>query len=234
MKPGSRHSIHRGINFVITPPPIVNPAYHIEFQRALVAHSVEYSRCMRLEQPQELRIEVVRDAPTPLQIIVIAMKGQPLGQLIVAAPQPARSLETFVQEVEFVAAAFDDIWPAPQRQIIKRDVTLRDLYETTSEHAFQELWEGNLGQTSESLKALGGPVQGGGLRFVMPPHPDRRAQVEVKIESYLADSSKIFVETQFAWPEPTAPGISFDPRERLEEVDRYASNEVQRFLMGGE
>jgi len=160
------------------------------------------------------------------------MKGQPLGQLIVVAPQPARSLETFVQEVEFVAAAFEVSWPAPQRQIIKRDVTLRDLYETTSKHAFQELWEVDLGQTSESLEALGGPVQGGGLRFVMPPHPGRRAQVEVKIESYLADSSKIFIETQFAWPEPTSPGVSFDPRERLEEVDRYSTKEVQTFLLG--
>jgi len=182
---------------------------------------------------QEHRIEVVRDVPLPLQVVVSASTSQPIGQLLLVATHPERTLRYFIQETEQVVEAFEATWPASHRQIIKRDVTLRDLYETTSGHAFQELWETRLGQPTDSLAAFGGPVLGGGLRFVIPVQPSRPAQIEVKIESYLADTSKVFVETQFTWPQPTPPGVSFDPRDRLLEVEDYIKNQVLAFILGG-
>ena len=73
---------------------------------------------------------------------------------------------------------------------------------------------------------------GGGLRFVRPRQPDRPAQIEVKIESYLRDTRKVFIETQFSWLEPTPSGVSFDPRKQLTKVDHYARNKVLSFAMG--
>jgi len=232
MKPESRHRIHMGINFVTSPPPIINSQNYVKFQESLLACSVEFTSSTRREYQQEHRIEAARDAPTQLQIAVVASTSQPIGQLLLVAPHPGRTVEYFIQEAEQVVEAFEATWPAPHRQVIKRDVTLRDLYETTSDHAFQELWEARLGQLPNSLAVLGRPVLGGGLRFVMPAQPDGPAQIEVKIESYLSDTSKIFVETQFTWLQPTPPGVSFDPRERLLEVDDYARNQVLSFIVG--
>jgi hypothetical protein len=232
MKPESRHPIHMGINYITSPPPVINPQSYLKFQESLISCSVEFTNSARREHEQGHRIEVVRDVPTPLQIVVNASTSQPIGQLLLVAPQPARTLEYFIQEAEQVVEAFDATWPAPHRQIIKRDVTLRDLYETTGDHAFQELWETRLGQPSDSLQVFGGPVLGGGLRFVIPAQSGRLAQIEVKIESYLADTSKILVETQFTWPQPTPPGVSFDPRERLLEVENYVTKQVLSFILG--
>lgn len=142
-------------------------------------------------------------------------------------------MEYFIQEAEQVIEAFEETWPVPQRQIIRRDVSLKCLYETTGDHAFQELWEERLGQSQDSLSAFGRPVLGGGLRFVMPPQPSDPAQVEVKIESYLIDTRKMYVETQFVWSKPMPPGASFDPRDRLTEVDAYITDQVHSFIQGG-
>jgi hypothetical protein len=108
------------------------------------------------------------------------------------------------------------------------------LYETSAEHAFQELWEMRLRQPPDSLAVLGRPVLGGGLRFVMPPQPDdpEPVQIEVKIESFLRDTKKIFVETQFAWPSPMSPGAPF-PVNRLEQVNKYIEESVISFITGG-
>ena len=231
MKSESRHPIHMGINFVISPPPIINSQSYLQFQKSLDSCSVEFTNAARREFPQEHRIEVVRGTPMPLQVVVIASASQPIGQLLVlATPEPGRTLEYFIQEAEQVVVAFEATWPAPNRQIIKQDVALRDLYETTRDHAFQELWEERLGQEPDSLAVLDRLVLGGGLRFVMPPQPGKPAQVEVKIESYLKDTGKLFVETQFTWHAPMPPGAPFDPRERLLEVNNYVENQVLAFM----
>ena len=227
MKVRSRHPIHMGINFVMSPLPVINPQSYLRFQEALV----DFTNAVRIEEKQENRIEVIRGGPTPLQVVVIASVLQPIGQLlIIATPEPGRPLKYFVQEAEQVVEAFQTTWPAPQRQIVKKDVALRDLYEASSDHAFRELWEIQLGQSSDSLSAFGRPVLGGGLRFVMPPEEGESAQVEVKIESFLKDTSKVFVEVQFVWPSPEQ---SLDPRGPLTEADDFITNQVYSF-MGGE
>jgi len=231
MKPGSRHPIHMGINFIVSPTPIINRQTYLDFQNSLDQCSVEFTNAARQDSQQGHQIAITRAGPRPLQIVVVASTLQPVGQLLIlATPEPGRTLEYFIQEAEHVVEAFQTTWPIPHRQIIKRDVALRDLYETTSEHAFQEIWQDQLGQTVNSLAAFDRLVLGGGLRFVMPPQRDKPAQIEVKIESYLKDSSKLFVETQFAWHEPMPPGAPFDPRERLLEANSYIENHILAFM----
>ena len=145
------------------------------------------------------------------------------------------SLDLLTREAEAAVRAFEATWGKERRQIISSDAAFRDLYETSAEHAFQELWEQRLGQSAQSLAILGRPVLGGGLRFVMPPLPDEvePLQIEVKIESFLRDTKKLFVETQFAWPAPTSPGAPFDPAGKLKQLDDYIEHVVTSFLVGG-
>jgi hypothetical protein len=230
MRPETRRLIHIGINFLLVPAPVVSQTTGIAFQNALIQRSIEFDRVSYEEDV----LKIIRER-LPLQIVVKSPTGQPAGQLLILAPQPARNLDYFTQEAEFVVEAFESTWAEQRRQIVRRDVTIRHLYET-NQHAFQEIWETRLGQPESSLAVFGRRVLGGGLRFVMPPQPhdDNPAQIEVKIESYLRDTSKVFVETQFTWPGPTPPDVSFAPRDRLSEVNDYATNEVLNFIQGEE
>jgi hypothetical protein len=63
------------------------------------------------------------------------------------APNPKGTLELFIQEAEAAIDAYKEVWEASNRQIVKADATIRQLCETTSPHAFQELWESRLGQS---------------------------------------------------------------------------------------
>ncbi len=220
--------LHIGINYVISPPPEIDKRKLLDFQSMLLDVGIDFSG----GEDREREICVLRKVP-PLEIRVVTIAGAPVGQLLVIAPRPNRSPDEFGKEVEAIIAAFQKTWVGP-KQILSCDTTIRYLYESSGEHAFKELWETRLGQSRGSLDVFGRPVLGGGLRFVMPPRPDEDdpAQVEVKIESYLQDTKKIFVEVDFKWPQPKPPGASFDAIRRLGIVDGYIENEVKSFVTG--
>jgi hypothetical protein len=70
----------------------------------------------------------------------------------------------------------------------------------------------------------------------MPPQggsPDR-SHVEVKIESYLPDPSKVFVEAIFLWPDPQPAGTTLNAGDRLMEADKYILDQVQAFILEGQ
>lgn len=230
MKTQSRVIVHAGINFVSVPVPLVVPKTLLAFQQAAMSYGLEYSR---VESPKNT-ISLFRDVPSPLQITVLSHESQ-VGQLIILAPQHKGSLvlDLFIKEAEAAVQAYETVWAVPVRQIIQADATIRELYETTSEHAFQELWENRLGQSSQALSTFGRPIRGGGLRFVMDPvQEDLPVQIEVKIESFLRDTTKIFVETQFTWPVPSIPQSPFNVRERIEKMNSYIESSVQPFISG--
>ncbi len=233
MYPDSRQTIHIGINFLVAPMPTIDAQSNLSFQQFLIARGVDFSRIELRERQGE--IIVGREAPTLLEIRVAAHSHTPLGQLLILAPHLGCDLELFSREAEAIVEAFSLTWPADKRQIISSDATLRDLFETSAEHAFQELWEGLLDQSPEKLAGLGRPVLGGGLRLVMPPKPDEPepTQIEVKIESFLQDTKKIFVETQFTWRPPMLPDASFNPSKRLKQIDEYVEDRVIPLVMGG-
>ena len=229
MKPQSRHIIHLGINVITIPAPIITRQSSLMFQQAILSSGLDFTKV----ENRENQIVLVREIPAHLQMAVSSLESQ-AGQLLVVSNQGPLSL--FIQETEAVITAFENVWPATNRQIIKGDSTIRELYETTSDHAFQELWEKRLKQPSELLGTFGRPIRGGGLRFVMDPLPqeDDPVLIEVKIESFLQDTTKIFVETQFTWLKPTLPGSKIEAKEWLERINSYIEKEVQAFLsLGG-
>ena len=80
---------------------------------------------------------------------------------------------------------------------------------------------------------LGGQVQGGGLRLVIPPlrqEGEPPVQTEVRIESFLKDPKKLFIQVTMAWPQPMPPTTGFDPGELVRRVYDFASSDVVEFL----
>lgn len=230
MHPDSRQTIHMGINFVIAPTPSINMQTHMKFQQSLFERGIEFAGIAFKER----EITVERQEPTHFVVRVLATEPPAIGQLLVLAPQPGSPLGLFAREAEAVVEAFNTTWPVT-RQIVSSDVAFRDLYETTSEHAFQELWEERLGQPGDALKGLGWSTQGGGFRFVVPPSPNDSdpVEIELRIESYLRDSKKIWVETIFKWIKPMSMDTTLDPKRRLHQVDNYVEGTVVPFMMKG-
>jgi hypothetical protein len=221
-----------GINYVLMPPLQAGREAGHHFYGSLLSAGIDFTSFA----PQQNRIKIERKPSFPLEILVVgrASAAKPFGQLLVIAPEPNRPLENFASEVQAILDAFQETWPAQNRQIISCDVSLRCLYPSTSRHAFAEIWEERLGQSPGPLQKLGRQVLGGGLRFVLSPQPGdpEPTRVEVKIESYLQDTKMVFVETQFIWPEPRPPGSAFDPVGKLQRADQYLLNEVQAFMTG--
>ena len=232
MKTRARKFVHMGINYVVLPTVSIDQRKSLQFQEALLSAGIDFTSVAL--QDQQIRVQRKPPLPLEIRVIVQAAKPKSLAQVLILGPAPYNALNNFASEVEAVLQAFEQTWPAPHRQIVSSDVTLRCLYPSTSEHAFQEIWEGRLGQSPAALTALGRPVLGGGLRFVMPPQAGdpQPTQIEVKIESFFQDAQKIFVETQFLWPGSRPIGTPFEPAAKLQQANAYILEHVHAFLSG--
>lgn len=222
-----RKIIHIGVNFVFAPQPLLDRQKNLEFQKALADAGVDVARTSFQQNKLELQVQ----EGSSILTATVVLPGPQVGQLLLVAPAPG-TFEIFLKRTDAIVKAFERTWPA-QRQIIAADATIRQLHETTGVHAFKELWESRLKQADNSLKAFGRPVLGGGLRFVMPPvaSDSQPVTIEVKIESFLQDSKNFFLETQFAWPQPTAKPANLDPENRLRQLDSYIKDHVIPFIM---
>lgn len=228
----SRKRIHIGVNFILTHMPVVDRQLSLDFQTTLYDAGINYDDV----QLDEQNLRIIRRKPqAPFEIRLInVQQPQPqmaMGQLLIIDVFPDRPMASFTEEAEKITEAFQSVSPFP-RQVLSKDVTLRDLYSTGGVHAFQALWEDVLGQEVDTIERLGRPVQGGGLRFVMPPRPEDTEPVviELKIESYLKDSSKLFIEVQATWPQPTPAGTGLSATPLLRFADEYITDITLDFL----
>ncbi|MDI9548256.1 MAG: hypothetical protein QM346_11730 [Chloroflexota bacterium] len=225
----SQQSIYKGINFQLAPFSGVDTRARLRFQAALLDRGIELEQAVT--QEDEHHFLIIREKPFRIEI-TLAWPNAPLAHLAILGPHGAHDGEGFEREAEAIIQAFNDVWHDPRRQIVSCDATVRDLFESSCEHAFQELWERRLKQPPQSLDVFGRPVLGGGLRFVMPSLQDgtESCQIEVKIESFLRDTKKIFVETQFVWLQAHVGPMN--PSERLKAVDDYVEQRVIPFILG--
>jgi hypothetical protein len=231
MRIESRQIVHMGIDYHLSPIPALDQRNNLRLQQALLDAGIEVTQ----GTIQQNQIVIQRAPPQLLEVRLIAQgAAAQAGQILVIAPNPNRPLRQFIDEVEAVLGAFSSTFPAENRQILRADATLRCLYQSTSEHAFMELWEKRLGQPKSALSILGPGIQGGGLRFVIPPQtgdPDPH-QIELKIESYLRDAKMVYVEAQFLWPQRKPPGSALNPAADLNLVNDYIENQVHGFMTG--
>lgn len=229
MLPNSKSTLHLGLNFVIAPMPELTGDKRRDFEGTLAEAGLEFEN--RTSQPGE-KIQFGRQAP-PLNVQVGRVQpNAPVGQLLIVAPHPARPIELFEEEATLICDAFSQVWDAPF-QILSRDCTIRHLYDADAEHAFQYLWEQRLGQPADALSVLGRNVLGGGLRFVMPPTDEDQINVEIKVESYLKNTKKIYVDVAFSWVKQLPQGNAFDPQEMLDMVESFATDQVVNLITGG-
>jgi hypothetical protein len=223
----TRASIHYGINFIVAPHPVVDSDSRLDFQKHLLKVGMEFTAATHSSASLELK----RDDP-PLKLSVMLL-GPQVGQVLLVAGSPNRPLAFFEEEVEQVCAAYQETWGLP-KQFLSRDASIRCLYSCQNcPHTFQYLWEGLLGKQESDAAAFERPLQGGGLRFVMPPLADESPEpsmIEVKVESFLKDPSKLFVETHITWPQPRQDNVFEIAGELLDRVQGYVENNVERFI----
>lgn len=221
MRAETRRTIHMGVNFILAPLQNLDNQRFFQFQQRLAEEKVEITQANRTPN----QFALARQGPPGLQIQVQS-PTPPAGQLlIISAVDPASqsvqagiSADAFEVEARTIADVFSEVWPETQ-QVLARDAAVRMLFDCGGVHAFKYLWEQRLRQQEEGLKGFGRPVQGGGLRLVFPPTEEQHSLIEVKIESFLADASKIFLEAIMQWPEPRAAtdlGVS----QMIEEVEQ--------------
>lgn len=223
-------SIYFGVNWLFAPSPNLDGPHLRRFQNVLGEKGVEFTHTDASNQGMGVFARVQN---SPIEVRVAAQSGAPVGQFTIIAANPGRTLEDFQEEAEVLCAAFAAVWDG-SFQVVARDCTIRHLYSVDNPHAFQYLWVTRFGQDESDLGMLGRPVLGGGLRLVMPPTEgeDDPKQVEVKIESFLPDSRKLYVDVQMAWPKPAAPNAPMAPRALLAAVHEYATTEVVNFIKG--
>jgi hypothetical protein len=228
MQADTRETIHMGINFTMTPLPVIDADLALGVQTVLNEEGIAYATVNRTER----QLVINRPEPQGLTIRLTALRQRRLGRLLIEAPFPRRPLETFIEEAEVVLRALDSVSPPDQRRVVSRTAVMRDLYGAGGVHAFQEIWETVLGQGPEALQPFGKPVRGGGLRFVIPPlaNEEDPAQIELKIESFLRDTAKIFVQAHVTWNKPLPPGETLSPGALLEQVETYITQTVWEFM----
>ncbi len=233
MRPETKQPYFFGVSFLFAPPPALTPGLLLSFQQRLAEPEagIVFDQVQRLPAGSAAVHVFTRAAP-PLQVTVGQPGPQPLGQLLVVAPQPNRTADDFIDDAESVVEVFRETWPGPI-QVIRRDCTVRHLYSVREEHAFRYLWAHRLRQPEDAMREFGRQILGGGLRLVMPARVDVENDplLEVKIESLLADPRMLFVETQAVWEQPLPPGNEPNPRELVEAVEQYADGPVVQFIM---
>lgn len=225
----SQQSIYLNVSYVIAKEWPSDTIKRLDFQRLLAQN--------QLDLPQTtvgLRdFTFVRTEQSPLWVKVASL-GPRVSSISITSEYPVHSLELFCKEADAICDAYRETYLKEQCQILQCGVKIQHLY-SCQNHAFKYLWEGRLGQAPQDFHHLGRPVLGGGLRLFMPPtsKDTEPVQIEVKIESFLRESQKMFIETVFVWPQPRLlpKNQKFDPTIRLTEVEKYATSEVWEFIL---
>ncbi|MCI0498333.1 MAG: hypothetical protein L0Y36_01445 [Planctomycetales bacterium] len=202
----------------------------VEFEKALLDNGLDFSETHLYEKGFVL----TRSQPSPLQI-KIESPGPQVMTIGVLSQNPQYDLEMFCRDAQAVTLAFERTWPAEHYQLLTTTGKIHHLY-SSGTHAFKYLWEERLGQFPQDFAALGNrPVAGGGLRLLMPPHAVEGSEpvsIELRIESFLRETNKLFVETVFTWPRPRMVNKNggFDPQGFMEQIENFAANEVWTFM----
>lgn len=231
MRIDARTNFHFGVNFILAPAPLFTNATFIGFQSALAKpeRGLAFDQAIRKEDGGGFQL--IRQK-SPFHVTVQSV-GPGVSQLLIIAPNPAQTMDDFVSEAECVCDAFLESWPA-EKTLIHRDGALRRLYPMGADtHAFQYLWEKRLHQADNAIQIFQRAILGGGIRLVFPPLPeiDDDAMFEVKIESFLQDPSKLFVETTAAWNKPMPPGSMPEPKAVMDAIAEFADGPVEQFIL---
>ncbi len=226
----SKTTVHLSVQYLLAGSWRPERARTVEFEKALLDNGLDFGQT----QSRDNAFMLTRPQPSHLQVRIESPNPQVVS-LLTLANNPQYECQMFGRDAEAVARSFLRTWPARQYQVLTVNCKIHHLYSATV-HAFKYLWEERLGQAREDFRLLGNrPVAGGGLRLVMPPHAAAGGEptsIQVRIESFLKEPKKIFIETAFSWPKPwmTDSEKGFDPTRYIEQTEQFAAEEVWNFL----
>ncbi len=219
-----KKELHYGVGCIVAPMTLGDSAKCRDFEDVLAKAGLEFDKKETLPNGFVF-VRTKNDKNLQLRIVV---PGPRVAQIILVAPNPGVAFGAFGREAGSACKAMAEVWPSV-KTVVQREVTIRHLYDAEGEHAFKFLWEKRLGQKREDLDVFG-RVLGGGIRLVVPPTQEQRTQLNIRVESYLKDSRKLFVEVQCHWPNPVPVEEGLKPQELLESVDRVIDTQVAKFI----
>ncbi|EKR65144.1 MULTISPECIES: hypothetical protein [Leptospira] len=225
----NRNIIHVGLSDLFLPIIVRSKSEVLQFQSNLEELGIEITGT-NYGPNQNILTRQLSQSVLTIQLI---NAGPNITQLLIISENPDGSLESIEEDFERVLEAFDKVWPIQGKNVVKSDLTVRLLVDSSTEHAFGEIWEKRLRQNRDSLQQLGRPILGGGLRFVLPPLNSQDPEdhgIEIKIESFFPDPRKVFIEAIFLWGTPRMISEKWNASDRIQKVIQYSEQHLIPFL----
>ena len=226
----SQRVIHIGLNYVVAPKRPLTVDEKLQFQKELSLIGLEAENTAKKEGGIGVKA-LYEGAPV---IVETFMNSPNTGQLLILMPENPSSL-LFPQISDAVGDIYLRIFADPKPQVFPaRDGCVRKLYACSAEypHAFKYIWEKMLGKTQSDLSALGKPIAGGGLRFVIPPLENHPVETQIRIESLLKDPTQLWVEVKMKWLKPEKVETGFQAGALFKQINDFIDEKVAEFMLG--
>lgn len=232
MEVSNRNTIHINISYIFAPFQPLNRLQALQLQEAFLKKGIEIATTNYTEN----EVTLIRNHLNPIEIKIgiIGQQASNIGRFSINAPNPGRSLELVTQEAEDISQCIREVCGQKIQQIIKTDALIRDLYDTQSNHAFQDLWENRLSMSAKQLASFKRPVLGGGIRLFFPIMNDNKdlPQLDLRIESFLQNPKRIFIEARSSWNSIETNFDGFHPEKKFEYIEKTITTEVIQFIKG--
>ncbi len=236
----SRQTIQFTVGFLI------GPALELDEQRVAAFRARLEEEDIRFEHAEhaDSTLVLARTAPSSLQVQIVsgqvgaAAEPVPVTQIVIATvigqDSPVAAMAEFADAAHEVTDVVRDLWPEME-YVLGWNTGVRSLFASSTEHSFQYLWEQRLRQDTQELSVFGRPILGGGLRLMFPPGQDEgeHFQAEVRVESFLEDVRRLYVELNLANGNPE-PINALNPTVLIQATEAFMDERVLPFLLGGE
>ena len=236
----SRQTVQFTVGFLI------GPALELDEERIAAFRARLEEEDIRFEHAEhaDSTLVLARNAPSSLQVQIAS--GQvgggaepvPVTQIVIATAigqdVAVAAVADFADAAHEVTDVARDVWPEME-YVLGWNTGIRSLFASSTEHSFQYLWEQRLGQDTQELSVFGRPILGGGLRLMFPPGQaeGEHYQAEVRVESFLEDVRRLYVEVNLASGTPE-PINALNPTVLIQGTESFLNDRVIPFLMGGE
>ncbi|HEU0078434.1 MAG TPA: hypothetical protein VFQ76_12330 [Longimicrobiaceae bacterium] len=232
----SRQTIQFTVGFLI------GPALELDEERIAAFRARLEEEDIRFEHAEhaDSTLVLARNAPSSLQVQIVS--GQvgggpepvPVTQIVIATAigqdVPVAEVADFANAAHEVTDVARDVWPEME-YVLGWNTGVRSLFASSTEHSFQYLWEQRLGQDTQELSVFGRPILGGGLRLMFPPGQEEgeQYQAEVRVESFLEDVRRLYVEVNLAHGSPE-PINALNPTTLIGATEAFMDERVLPFL----
>lgn len=236
----SRQTIQFTVGFLIGPALALDEERIAAFRARLEEEDIRFDHV----EHADTTLVLARTAPSSLQVQVVS--GQvgtpaepvPVTQIVVATvisqDSPVAAVSEFADAAHEVTDVARDVWPEME-YVLGWNTGVRSLFASSTDHSFQYLWEQRLGQDTQELSVFGRPILGGGLRLMFPPGQEEgeQYQAEVRVESFLEDVRRLYVELNLAHGNPE-PINTLNPTALIQATEAFMDERVLPFLRVGE